>query len=155
MPQLYPNYAPINPKKGILDKLRWVGQSWGRVGMMERLTLKHPNCKGTSVHLFTAPLPIPITSCWYVFPLVSVHTQPILYHIGALAILDTSHQYFDISQLHQIHCKQYQYLATTIAHIGIVSHNPMAPSNSQQTSIFGRLGTRRLGTVISTISSVA
>jgi hypothetical protein len=45
-------------------------------------------------------------------------------------------------------------LATTIAHIGIESHDPMAPSDGRQTSIFGRLGTRRLGTVISTISSI-
>jgi hypothetical protein len=39
-------------------------------------------------------------------------------------------------------------------YIGIVSHDPMAPSDDCQTSMFGRLGTRRLGTVIYTISSV-
>jgi hypothetical protein len=46
------------------------------------------------------------------------------------------------------------FIATTITHIGIESHDPMAPSDGCQTSIFGKLGTRRLGTVISTISSV-
>jgi hypothetical protein len=34
------------------------------------------------------------------------------------------------------------------------SHDPMAPSDGRWTSIFGRLGTRRLDTVISTILSV-
>jgi hypothetical protein len=42
----------------------------------------------------------------------------------------------------------------TIAQIGIESHDPTAPSDGRRTSIFGRLGTRRLGTVIYTISSV-
>jgi hypothetical protein len=42
----------------------------------------------------------------------------------------------------------------TIAHIRTVSHDPMAPSDGRRTSISGRLGTRRLGTVIFTISSV-
>jgi hypothetical protein len=45
-------------------------------------------------------------------------------------------------------------LATTITHIGIVSHDSTAPSDGHQTSILGRLGTRRLGIVISTILSV-
>jgi hypothetical protein len=45
-------------------------------------------------------------------------------------------------------------LASNIDHIRIVPHDPTAPSDGQWTSIFGRLGTGRLGIVHFTISSL-
>jgi hypothetical protein len=92
--------------------------------------------------------------CLYVFPMVSIHIWPHLYHSNLLAIIDAPHRYLDIRRFCQLHRNQGWCLTTTIAYIGIESHDPMAPSDGRWTSIYGRLGTRRLGTVVSTISSV-
>jgi hypothetical protein len=108
--------------------------------------------KGTSIYSLTSLASNPFQSCLYVFPTVSVHIQPHPHHSDA--IIDTPCWYSNIQWFRWLHCNQHQCLATTIAHIRIVSHDPMAPSNGRWTFIFGRLGTRRLGTVISTISSV-
>jgi hypothetical protein len=85
---------------------------------------------------------------------VSIHIRPRLYHSDLLAIIDAPHQYIDIRRFCQLHRNQGWCLTTTIAHSGIESHDPTAPSDGHRTSIFGRIGTRRLGTVVSTISSV-
>jgi hypothetical protein len=109
-------------------------------------------CKGTSVHSLTSPC---LSLCLYVFPTVSIHIRPQLYHCNLLAIIDAPYQYLNSQWFGQLDRNQGWYLATTIAHIGVMSHDPMVPSYGRRTSIFGRLGTRRLGTVISTISYVA
>jgi hypothetical protein len=114
--------------------------------------VKGSSCKETSIYSLTSPASNPFQSCLYVFPMVSVHIWPYPHHSNSLAIINDSYWYSNIWWFCWLRHNQGQCL--TIAHIGIVSHDPMAPSDAHWTSIFGRLGTRRLGTVISTISSV-
>jgi hypothetical protein len=46
-------------------------------------------------------LPCP-SLCLYVFPMVSIHIRPHLYHSDLLAIIDAPHQYLDIRRFGQL-----------------------------------------------------
>jgi hypothetical protein len=112
-------------------------------------------CNGTSIHLLTPPTSSSPYPHQYVFPITPVYIWLPCDHSNLLTMVNMSGQYFNTEQLGQFYHKWPWYLTTTITHIGIGPCDPMAPCNGWWTSIFGRLGTRRLGIVISTISSVA
>jgi hypothetical protein len=146
----------IQPSPESIDMwyvMRWLCQFWRHFWLC-LWAMNLATCKGTSVHFLTSPCSSYSYSCWYVFPMVPVHIWPPWYHIDLLETLDTPCWYIDLWLPSQVCCQRHWCFASTIAHIGIDPHDPMAHSNGQWTSIFGRLGTRRLVIVVLTISSL-
>jgi hypothetical protein len=125
------------------------GEMRGRVGKVRwgKETDGCP-CKGTSICFLTYLIYILLSHCWYVPPTVSVDIWLLLYHINLLGMPDIPYWYFDPQLSGQVSCQRHRHLTSTIAHIRIDPRDPTAPSDGQQTSIFGRLGTRKLGTVV-------
>jgi hypothetical protein len=107
--------------------------------------LKGEWCKRISIYSLTFPcyiLLLPLLIC------VTMYIWPCLYYIYLLATLNAPCQHIDLWLSGQV-CHQWrQHLASIISHIKMGSCDPMVPSDGQWTFIFGRLGTRWIGTVV-------